>query len=201
MFRNNLTNMIEYTPIVKKNNGMYVYSYRNFNEVYTQGSELQISHNPLDFLEVSIGFQYLESADIKVLDRIKKGEIGYLDKNQEYIKITSSDYGGLFNRSKYTANFIIKYKSEEFGFTSAIRGTYRSRYGFTDLNDNQVLDADNEYAPGYSIINWTLNKNLLDNLVLQFGIDNLLDYKDTKFVLTNPGRTFFLSLSFNLINE
>lgn len=80
---------------------------------------------------------------------------------------------------------------------------YRSRFGLTDRNGNDLLDnLDNSFVDGYALVNLALGKNFYKKYQVQFGVNNLLDFKgqnplaaqDAK-VLVNPGIQFFTRLN------
>lgn len=195
-FRNNISEMIETIPVANKNNGAQVWSYLNLSKVYTQGLE---SHLRLKFLEnfkLSVGYQYLEAIDVETYDDIKAGKIFMKTKDGDR-RVHLSEYGGLWNRSKHSANLKIEYNNSEHGFNAFLRGTYRGRYGFKDKNYSNVLDANNEYAPDYSLWNFTISKDLIYNLSLQIGCDNIFDLRKPMYLPSNPGRTYFINLIYN----
>jgi outer membrane receptor for ferrienterochelin and colicins len=109
-----------------------------------------------------------------------------------------SDYGGLFNRSKHSANLQVAYRNEKQKAGISARAVYRGRFGFSDINGNNVLDDDREYAAGYVMLNTTLNKEFKKGISMQVGIDNLLDYTNITQLPSIPGRTYFINLNFQL---
>jgi outer membrane receptor for ferrienterochelin and colicins len=112
-------------------------------------------------------------------------------------RVKISEYGGLWNRSKHSANFKIEYDNRELGLNAFLRGNYRGRYGFKDKNYSNVLDQDNEYAPDYSIWNLTVTKELMYNFSMQIGCDNIFDLKKPMYLPSNPGRTFYINIIYN----
>ncbi len=195
-FRNNLSEMIETMPVATKASGQQVFTYFNLNKVYTQGVELNFSFRPTEKLNVACGYQYLEAYDKQVIADIKAGK-RIINVPGGERKMTLDDYGGLFNRSKHSANLRIEYSEPKPGYSINLRMMYRGRYGFEDRNSTTVLDADNEYAPGYMIWNMGAAKELFGKIRLQAGIDNIFDKMDKVYLVTNPGRTFYLSLSYS----
>lgn len=193
LFRNNISEMIETLPVANKESGAQVFTYFNLNSAYTQGLEFNIKFSPLNSVRLSFGYQMLEAIDEKVLEKVKKGEI-FMNTPTGDRKVKESDYGGLMNRSNHSANAKIEYDNQDWGFNAFLRGNYRGRYGFSDKNSSGILDADNEYAPGYSIWNFTVSQNILEHFNCQLGIDNMFDKYDPEHLFSNPGRTFFINI-------
>ncbi|MCX7798100.1 MAG: TonB-dependent receptor [Melioribacter sp.] len=197
LFRNNISDLIEAQPIAIKKNGQSVYTYFNLNKIYTQGVETEVSLKPIENLKIKLGYQYLIAIDIDKLTKIKNGEISKVTKSGRLVKVTEKDYGGLFNRSKHTANINFTYENNSLGIIASLRGIVRSKYGFYDKNGNGVLDDNQEYAPGYSIWYFTLNKTFQKYLQLQVRIENLFNKKLSGGIITMPGRIIYVGISFN----
>ncbi|MDX5482791.1 MAG: TonB-dependent receptor, partial [Hymenobacteraceae bacterium] len=197
-FRNNIHDLIETAPVARKTNGQNVYSYFNVANVYTQGAELQLDIRPMPQLSFSLGYQYLDAQDADVRDRIERGEVYKRNQaTQEVKRVKLSDYGGLFNRSRHSGNVKLFYTSQPHGFTGAIRGIYRGRFGFGDLNGNQILDTDREYAPAYFTWNLSTTKQVLQYLVLEAGVNNLFN-TTTPYEPSLTGRTFYTGITFKI---
>ncbi|MEJ5245102.1 MAG: TonB-dependent receptor [Bacteroidota bacterium] len=196
IFRNNISEMIETIPVANKNNGAQVWTYINLSKVYTQGLEANLRINTNENFNISFGYQYLEAIDVETYDDIKKGKIFMLTKDGDR-RVKLSEYGGLWNRSKHSGNVKFEYNNSDYGLNAFLRGTYRGRYGFKDKNNSNVLDQDNEYAPDYSIWNFTITKELIYNFSLQAGCDNIFDLRKPMYLPSNPGRTFFANLIYN----
>ncbi len=197
VFRNNVRDLIDTQPIAVKSNGGNIFTYFNLNRVFTQGIEAEVALKPLSGLTISAGYQYLEVKDQDVLEQIAAGKIGRSSGdvlNPTFIPITASDYGGLFGRSPHLLNMKLLYENESVGFNGFIRGVWRSRYGFADLNGNLILDNDNEYAPGYAIWDITLTQKLWAGFALQAGIDNVFNQTDIRYTPFLPGRLLFVGL-------
>lgn len=197
LFRNNVRDLIDFLRVAIKSNGLSLYTYSNFHRVHTQGLEAQLNLTLMKTLNLEVGYQLLEAIDDDVYDKVKNGDIWKRDiyGNDRPVKI--SEYGGLFNRSAHSGIIKIRYYNEDLGLTASLRGTLRSKYGYADLNGNSILDDEREYAPGFAIWNFTLTKELVDLFSLQFGVKNIFDKKDQRLLTRDPGRIFFVSLSFN----
>jgi outer membrane receptor for ferrienterochelin and colicins len=196
VFRNDISELIEFLLLGRKNSGQNVFSYANFESVFTQGIELSANTSIVEDLYIEVGYQYLETGDNEVIEQIEAGEIWTRDPSGKDRPVEMSDYGGLFNRSKHQVQIKVNYEFTDLGLSTALRGTIRSRYGYADMNGNSILDADKEYAPGYNLWNFTLTKDLFEMFKLQVGINNLFDVQGNQYLLTTSGRTFFIDLSF-----
>lgn len=201
LFRNDINDLIDATPIAIKKNGQGIYTYLNLNKIYTQGIESDLQINLLKNLRFNIGYQYLEAIDKEVLDKIKAGEISKLTSKGRLRKVTESDYGGLFNRSKHSASVRIIYDDENLGLYSSITGIIKNRYGYYDKNGNGILDDDSEYSPGYAIWNFAFNKSLNKNFALHLRIENLLNKKLVGQIMNLPGRIIYAGISINYKEE
>jgi outer membrane receptor for ferrienterochelin and colicins len=195
-FRNDLTNLIETATVALKANGQAVYSYRNVTRAYTQGVEVDNSLRLPIGLSLSAGYQFLIAKDKAVVDKVAAGEVFRKDPlTQVTQRVKAADYGGLFNRSRHTWNAKLFYESPKRAWTASLRGIYRGRYGFGDLNANTILDATNEYVPGYLLWNVAASHTLRQRYTLQAGIDNLTNYTDPTYISTLAGRLFYASLA------
>ncbi len=199
IFRNNVNGLIEFLPVALKTNGRLVYTYFNLDKIFTQGLEMRLRVNPLDFLYVQFHYQLLFSGDFDVINTLK-------DPNQtEYWKRDGNDdrpvrldeYGGLFFRSRHSGSVKLSFPIDDWGMLVSLRGTYKSKYGYADVNGNTILDDQSEYAPGYSLWYFVISKNLFDYFTLQLGVENMFDYTSEKIRLVTSGRTFYGRLIFN----
>ncbi|WP_196896077.1 TonB-dependent receptor plug domain-containing protein [Aureivirga marina] len=203
LFRNDLDNLIESTAIALKTNNQFVYSYKNVRRVYTQGITVDVSYHLNEKLKFSAGYQYLDAKDKDVVQEIKDGKrYGRNPKTGESFKLKLSDYGGLFNRSKHTANFKISATNFWKKISGNLRIIYKGKYGFADLNGSGILDSDNEYTEGYTLVNTNFSRPFFENkLILSIGAENLFDYtyKTDEYTITSlPGRILYTSLKLNL---
>ncbi|HHB78770.1 MAG TPA: TonB-dependent receptor [Saprospiraceae bacterium] len=201
LFRNDLKNLIEIVPIALKTNGWRAYSYLNKKRVFTQGGEIDVKYFINKNIKISAGYQYLVAKDKDVLDALEKGQVFAKDlATGVSYKLKKQEYGGLLNRSNHTANLKL-FVSNFWKQTSAnVRLFYKGRFGFTDYNNNQILDIDQEYIPGYFLINTGIQKPFWNKKVMiQLGVDNLLDftYATQEYTISSlPGRIFFTSFTY-----
>jgi outer membrane receptor for ferrienterochelin and colicins len=195
-FRNNIKNLIETQAVAQKKNGQNVFSYRNISRVYTEGIETDWSYQLLKNLTLSAGYQLLFTADEDVLKGIEAGQ--YYRRNPETLattRVTKSQYGGLFNRSRHSGNLKIFYEEPKTGISGSLRGIYRGRYGAGDFNGNLILDDNTEYVKGYFQINMAVAKTFKKSITIQSGVDNLLNFTNKQYMPGIPGRLFYASIS------
>lgn len=199
-FRNNIENLINTVTIATKTNGQAVFSYMNVDKVVTRGAEVDMVYNPVKFLQVSGGLQYLDAFDQEDKDRIASGKVFMRDpKTNETKLVKLADYGGLFNRSKYMANVAIAYSNNSKGIFASLRGIYRGRYGISDQDGNGLVNMDSEYVKGYMLYNASISKLLLkERLRLQITVDNVMNYKDVDFISNMPGRLFYGGITYHI---
>lgn len=197
-FRNNIKNLINSQAIAIKTNGLFVYSYFNLNSVITQGAETEITYTLSKNFEVAFGFQYLDAFDQEQKDNVKEGKVYTKDENNITRLVKPSEYGGLYNRSKYMSNARISYNNYEKGFNVSLRSIYRGKYGISDSDGNGILNAANEYVDGYNLINASVSKSIYKSLVrLQLTAENIFNYKNITSVSNLPGRLIYAGVSFN----
>src|SRR5690606_19872398 len=148
LFRNNISNLIETSPVAQLTNGQHVYSYLNVANVVTQGAELDFNWRIANGLQLSAGYMFLDTRDLDVLDRIDREELYKRDASNRTKLVTRSDYGGLLSRSRHSGHVKLNYYEKNTGVDMALRGIYRGRFVFGDINGNLILDYDMEYAKG-----------------------------------------------------
>ncbi|MFV9550847.1 hypothetical protein [Algibacter sp. PT7-4] len=95
------------------------------------------------------------------------------------------------------ANIKLSYTSPKLKFNTNLRGTYRSKYGLFDSNNNLYLDKYDEFVEGYTIWDIAINKTFYKNYVLGIGVDNVFGFKDTQNISNISGRLFYAKLNFN----
>ncbi|MFN4147459.1 MAG: TonB-dependent receptor plug domain-containing protein [Runella sp.] len=193
LFRNDIKDLIETQAVARLQNGQNVFSYLNLNRVFTQGIEIDLTYSRIKIqnskLNISGGYQFLEAKDKNILQQLYEGNL--FRRNPETLiteRLSRRDYGGLFGRSRHSANMKLFFENEKKGITVTLRGIYRGRYGFGDRNGNLILDAPNEYVPGYVLWNVSAGKEIRKHFFLQAGIDNLFNHTDAQFIPSLPGR-------------
>ena len=81
--------------------------------------------------------------------------------------------------------------------SASLRGRWRSRYGYRDLDGNGFANRDDEFVAGYAVLDLTLTRAFalpVGRLDAQVGVDNLADVTRATLVPSMPGRTVFASL-------
>ncbi|PWK15055.1 outer membrane receptor for ferrienterochelin and colicins [Arcicella aurantiaca] len=201
IFRNDIDNLIQSQAIALKTNGQSVFSYQNLNKVFTQGIEIEISKqfsvNHHQF-SLNAGYQLMEAKDKDIVQKLQNGEI-YRRDPETYItvRVKDSEYEGLFNRSKHSANLKLFYENTSKRITASLRGVYRSKYGFADYNGNGIADVENEFVNGYILWNFALSKELMKHFHCQIGCDNVLNFKNTTQIPNLAGRLVWGSVALN----
>ncbi len=202
LFRNDIKDLIDTRVVAIKSNGLPLFGYHNIHRVFTQGAEVNGSL-PLfnDKLRISMGYQFLIAKDKEVVSEIKAGKRFKRDPETfKTEKLTMSDYGGLFNRSRNTFNIKVYYKYRSWSFNTRL--LYRGRFGFADMNGDLILDDKDEYAPGYALLHLDAAKRFWSNRIkIEAGIKDLFNYIDPQHLPYVPGRTGYISASINLTKK
>lgn len=195
-FYNSIRNLIDTRVVAQKNNGQNVFSYFNISEVFTYGAEFNSTYNFTKEFTVSLGYQYLIAKDKSVIDNFE--DYQYVRNSQlQTIQIKKSDYFGLFNRSKHTANIKFLYTIPGIKTDINLRIFYRSKYGMFDTNGNQVLDKYDTFVKDYFITNLSASKYINDKVIFQAGANNLLDFTDPGQISNLSGRQLFARILYN----
>ncbi len=196
-FYNDIKDLIETGAVAIKSNGQSVYTYFNQAQIFTRGLETDLTIKPIKNLSVSAGYQYLEAKNKKVLEDLDAGKYFSRDPvTLETTQLTTANYGGLFYRSKHMANARLFYMNPKNGWGGSLRCTYRGRYGFGDVNGNNILDDESEYIKGYFLWNFSVSKKIYKQFSLLTGIDNLFDYTNPVYITSIPGRIYYVSVNF-----
>ena len=196
-FHNNVRDLIEASPIARKKSGQSVYTYFNLNRVFTRGMESEIKLRISEEAGLSAGYQYLKTGDRDVLDRLEDGKVVTVDSETNKLRrVETPEYGGLFNRSTHTATLRLFYLNDETGLGGSLRGVYRGRYGYQDRNLTNILDAPEEYAPGYGLWHVSLSQRIEDfAATIRLGVRNVFDEKRLDYVPSLPGRILYADLT------
>jgi len=198
LFQHQVGNLIETFAIANKTNGRSVYTYSNQESVSIQGAEAHLNYT-WRALRVQTGAQYLVTANKDVLDAIRARRGYYMRDpatgNSRLVK--RSEYGGLLNRSRYTANTSVAYNWAEPMLSLTFRWAYRNRFGIRDIDGNGILNLDGEYAPGYSIFNASAVKSFFNSrFSVSFSTENIGNIRHTG-IATMPGRMFFIGIAYS----
>ncbi|MEM9022370.1 MAG: TonB-dependent receptor [Bacteroidota bacterium] len=202
VFRNDIQDLIEASPIALKTNGQQVFTYFNLDRVYTQGLESEARYQVLPGVRVSAAYQYLEAKDKDVVDALNAGNVFASDpETGQTVRVNPSDYGGLFNRSKHSGTFKIFHTNDSLNYSVSFRAVYRGRFGFGDLNNNSILDTDAEYSDGYVTVHAAATKYLMqDRFSVQLGVDNLFDTTN-QYTPSLPGRLLYVSVALRFTKQ
>ncbi len=200
-FRNDITNLIDrYNLPFTKTNNQSIYSYMNVNRVFTQGFNLSISQQIAELFTINAGYQYLDAKDKNVLANIRDKKIVKRDPvTYESSYVTASEYGGLFNRSKHTANMQLAFTNKHHWLNASIRANYRGRFGYSDINGDNILDDSREYVNGYVLLNSSVGIAFRNGLELQAGSENMLNHMDKDKLPNLCGRTYFVNCNIDLL--
>lgn len=204
LFRNDFKNLIDTRVLAAKTNGQNVFGYINRESVYTQGIEFDATYRVLENLSLSTGYQLLYAFDKDKKEAVKNGEVFARDpETQQTFQIDQSDYFGLENRSRHTLNFKAFYEIPEWNANANFRVVYRSKFGLTDRNGNDLLDNfEDSFIDGYALVNLAFGKTFFKHYQLQLGANNLLDFRGSNplaaadsEILVNPGIQLFTRLN------
>ena len=200
-FRNQMVDLITALPTATKMNGALIYTYFNLNKVYTQGLETSISYQILKELNISVGYNFVDAKDYDVIKKIEEGKVFRRDPiTLETQRVTQKDYGGLFDRSKHSFTVKIFYENKKYDFNTYLRAIYRGKYGWADVNGNQILDIKEEFAPAYTLLNFSFTKTIKNRFHFTVGLDNMLNIKQPQYLPSMNGITGIAGLSVNFLN-
>ncbi|MFT5925623.1 MAG: outer membrane receptor for ferrienterochelin and colicins [Rubritalea sp.] len=196
-FRNDFKNLIDTRIIARKNNGQNVFSYVNFDEIYTTGLELNTSYELHKSITLSAGYQLLYAFDKAQEKAVENGRVFVRDApTNQTVAIDRSEYFGLVNRSRHNANFKIFYDLKKYEANVNLRLLYRSKYAQFDTNGNGLIDVyDSSFIEGYVTANIAATKTFYTDFSLQVGANNLLDHTDNN-IPTLPGIQGFIKLNY-----
>jgi outer membrane receptor for ferrienterochelin and colicins len=199
-FYNDLHNMIYNQQIGIKTNGGSLFSWFNIARAYTSGLEAGASWQPLRDLTISGGYQLLYARDRSYDDSIRLGVKTVRAVGGER-KAVAGDHFGLPNRSRHMANLQLFYEYKPWGLHLSARGTYRSKYGFMDQNNNGFIDPYDVFVNGYVLLHFSARKSFYkEKLTLQLTIDNINDYTD-RLMPAQAGRTIMAGIAWRCFNK
>lgn len=195
-FYNLISDLIDTRAVAAKKNGPNIFSYFNFSNVFTYGVEFNSAYDFTKDFSVSFGYQYLTAKDKSVVDNFDEHQ--YIrNSDLQTIKIDKSDYFGLYNRSKHTANLKFSYKIPSIKTDVNLRVLYRSKYGLFDTNGNGILDKYDNFIGDYFITNLAASKYITDKFMFQAGANNLFDYTDPSQIPSLSGRQLYARIQYN----
>ncbi|WP_024768106.1 TonB-dependent receptor plug domain-containing protein [Aquimarina macrocephali] len=196
-FRNDFKNLIDTRVIARKTNGQNVFSYFNFDEIYTTGLELNTNYRITDNVRLSAGYQLLYAFDKQKEKQVKNGEVFARDpETNQTVVVSRSEYFGLVNRSRHNANFKVFYDIVSAKANINLRLLYRSKYALFDTNGNDLIDDyDTSFVDGYVTANIAASKTFYEKFTLQIGANNLFDYTEDN-IPTLPGIQLYAKLNY-----
>ncbi len=197
LFRNDFTNLIDTRIIARQTNGQNVFSYVNFDEIYTTGLELNASYKFNNYLRINGGYQLLYAFDKAKEQLVEDGGVFAREPvNNQTVVLERSDYFGLVNRSRHNANLKVFYDIKSANANLNLRLLYRSKYALFDTNGNGLIDTyDNSFVDGFITANIATSKTFYNDFTLQVGANNLLNYRDEN-IPNLPGIQGFIKLNY-----
>ncbi len=198
-FWNEVRDLIETQPIAQKTNGQSVFGYFNVAELYTRGLDVQVNARPVDGLTLTGSYQLLQARDRERVRSLRAGTVFERDAQGRERRLSLGDYDGLFGRSPHSATFGAT--ATRGATTVDLRARWRSRYGYRDLDGNQLANRDDEFVSGYALIDATVSHDWTlpaARLTLQLGARNLADVTRGLLVPSLPGRTLFAQIGVTL---
>jgi outer membrane receptor for ferrienterochelin and colicins len=199
LFYNDIANQILFDVVALRPNGSQVFSYFNVARSYTTGAEMNLRYKLHNNWTISGGYQFLSTGDKDVVAKIKEGKMyGRDEATGEVYLLKRSDYFGLPNRSKHMANVKFMYENAVNGWQASVRAIYRSRWGTFDQDGNGIINRKDETAPGFVLLNASLQKQISPSLMLGAGAENILNHRDALNLPNVPGINAFVSVSWNI---
>lgn len=197
LFKNQINNLIDYRLIATKINGQNIFSYYNLNKVITQGFEINSKIVLSNNFNFNIGYQFLLTRDVDAINDLKEGKIyARLSNNSSAFKINKDDYYGLYNRSKNNINLKLNYLFYD-ELSLYFKSRFRSKYGLTDSNGNNLLDDYDKFVESHIISDLSISQKF-KKLNITLGVDNLFNYTDPENIPNYPGRIIYSKLSYKL---
>lgn len=202
-FRNDIQNLIEnFSLAFGRSNGQPIFSYHNVGKVYTQGIEASIRYRVIKNISLAAGYQFVDAKDKQVLKQIDENKLYKRDLNTYATSLVKrSDYFGLFNRSRHTANIKLEYDNDKAGWNVYARAVYRGQFGFSDMNGNNIADDPAEMLNGFWMLNIAVSKSFSGVFSIQCGAENILDYTNPARLSNIAGRLFFINLNYSFVNN
>ncbi len=197
-FYNQIKNLIDTRAIAQRTNGQSVFSYFNLDQIFTYGIELNTTYQIHKNLTLHAGYQYLVPKDQNTIKQLAEGALFARNPiTLSSFRLNTSDYFGLFNRSKHMANLKINYNLSKYNTNINARLFYRSKYGVFDTNSNNILDDYDVFVKGYCLLNLSATKEFKHGFSLQMGTLNLLNYKDIDNIPNLAGRQIFSKIQYS----
>lgn len=199
IFRNDVENLIDSRLIAYYKSGSQIFSYLNVKNAYTQGIELNFGCKFSKYFTVTSGYQYLLTADKKQIEDIDNGTVYTKDANGSARRMDISEYYGLPNRSRNMANLKLLYEKNNLFIN--VRAIYRDKWAVSDKDGNGVYNTNDEFAKGFVQLNLSTGYQFKNWFKLQAGCDNIFNYADITNLPNMQGRTFYISINYQISNN
>ncbi|MEE4000550.1 TonB-dependent receptor [Tenacibaculum sp. FZY0031] len=187
--------------------GTRTFSYRNIDEVYTQGVEVDMRYKVNNNFRVLGGYQLLDTGDKGQEKKVKSGTVFFRKTpTSSAQRMTLSNYYGLPNRSRHMGNLKVFYENYQYDFSANIRAVYRSKYALFDTNDSQgIIDEFDDFVSANTQVSIAVDKTFFKLMNVQVGVDNLFNERglENKQSFTNNdsvlrlGSTYYGRIQFN----
>ncbi|MDR2281880.1 MAG: TonB-dependent receptor [Sphingobacterium sp.] len=203
IFLHHLRNQIDPIPVATGTKISQLYSYQNLPKVVNKGLEANMQWQPLDKLQLQLGYQYLIAKDRSVTDSIQAGNWPYNQnlhdpKTGQSFSPRTKDYWGMINRSRHMLNAQLFYTYTPWNSSASLRINYRGKYPFADYNGNDFIDRFDHFVPEHLLINAYFEKRILkERMKLRFTLDNILDVKH-ELMPGQAGRIFLAGFSYRI---
>jgi outer membrane receptor for ferrienterochelin and colicins len=200
-FANLINDLINYVPVAVNQNGNFIFSYLNVRRAYTAGTELNLSGKVFKDFDWVLGYQYLNTGDIDLINNIRKGEVfGRNTQLGSARPMRMRDYSGLLGRSPHMLQARILYTHKASGWGGSMRAIYRNKWGITDLDGNGFANMNEEFARGFCQLNFSVQKSFHKRYTAQLAFNNLLNHIDPINAPQLPGTNLTASFIWNVIN-
>ena len=199
LFRNQIRDLIDTFILTTQTNQQNLFTYRNISRVQTQGISLNAGYYPEANLQFDLGYQFLDTKDLDVYNQLEEGQLFRRNPATGISeRVLTSEYGGLFNRSRHTASAKLRYTYSPLKWTFFLRANYRGRFAFRDVNSNQIADVAEEFQEGRWLLNLSTHKNF-GNLKIELGAINLSNERSFQEP-SLAGRRLYIGVSYALSN-
>ncbi len=201
-FLHRLRNLINTEQVGIMRNGQQLFSYINIDRVVMRGVEAGWKFTITPNFQLSAGYQLLDARNPAVTDSIRQKSSRYATvRTPDGIRpATTKDYFGLPNRSRHMGP-AGNLAASRMGLGASVRGTYRGKYGFLDVDNNGYIDRYDVFVKGHTLLYFSVQKSLLQKrLTLHAGIDNITGYTDY-LMPSQPGRVFMAGAEWHFFRK
>ena len=169
-FYNRISDLISDIRVESTNNDLR-YTYANFDEAYTWGGEWDMKYFPSDWLEVTLGYAYLDSWE----------------------KSTKAPLSGKIKHHAH-GSFLF---SLPFDTKLSLRANYYGTRSDRLIDDASGEVSEEIFVPDYSLLHMNIGTKLPWHLRANAGIKNLTNYINKTWG-PMPGREWYFGLSYSL---